>query len=260
MSLNFESIFNDYKSYVENLNNEFQNKLIVHVHIPKTAGTSFLSLVRKYYSEDDINVIGWEDIHNNFDKYLLEWDKGKECKFLTGHFRNYDFSKFDKRNVDYRVITFLRNPIDRLISEYRYMCTEAHPIHKEFLQEHPTFESFALSDMVIPNSLSTILVGHFNSVYDVIDRMQERYLFVGLSEYYHLYAKVLFDGLSIPYQIEERKNITKSTDKNKFDIEYRLYQKLTNIHSIDMQLYEYLQSNTPQLINNYIEYGLNTNS
>lgn len=258
MHINFETALTDFPKYIESFKSEFFNNKIIHVHIPKTAGTSFLSIVRSLYDKERIKTIDWKDIHANFDKFLIEWDTGKEYDFITGHFRHYDFSKLDLRNVPYKVITFLRHPIERLISEYRYMCTEVHPWHEKFKKDHPNFESFVMSDMVIPNSLSKILVGEFKTVYEVLEKMKEKYLFIGLSEYYHFYSNLLYEGIGMKYIPGERKNVTKSNPSNKIEIEYSLYQKLNNIHQIDIQLYDYFYRSTSKIVNDYIKYKATT--
>ncbi|OED35520.1 hypothetical protein AB833_30355 [Chromatiales bacterium (ex Bugula neritina AB1)] len=103
---------------------------IIYLHIPKTAGTSFRISAEHYfgpwnvlndYGENSPNTS--EDILNAFysnnDIELLK-SKGIEKKFLTGHF---SLGKYREVFPQSPVVTFFREPVDRVISEYVHFST-----------------------------------------------------------------------------------------------------------------------------------------
>ncbi len=103
---------------------------IIYLHIPKTAGTSFRISAEHYfgpwnvlndYGENSPNTS--EDILNAFysnnDVALLK-SKGIEKKFLTGHF---SLGKYREVFPQSPVVTFFRDPVDRVISEYVHFST-----------------------------------------------------------------------------------------------------------------------------------------
>lgn len=98
---------------------------IIYLHIPKTAGTSFRKSAEQYFGPDQVlNDYGEksantsEDIKSAFytsnDVARLR-KTGVEYKFLTGHFT---LAKYREIFPESPVVTFFRNPVDRVVSEY----------------------------------------------------------------------------------------------------------------------------------------------
>lgn len=119
-------------------------KPLLFVHIPKTAGTSLKLAARNYfgresswfdYGKDDPNtspqVNKW--FYQNHDLY--EFGKVMElegCKFLGGH---YHLTKYARLFEAERVVSFVRDPVSQLVSHYRH--------HKEKLGYKEDFEAFS---------------------------------------------------------------------------------------------------------------------
>lgn len=98
---------------------------VIYLHIPKTAGTSFRISAEHYfgpwnvlndYGEKSPNTS--EDILSSFycnkDLEALN-DKGLQKRFLTGHF---SLGKYREVFPESPIVTFFRNPVDRVISEF----------------------------------------------------------------------------------------------------------------------------------------------
>ena len=98
---------------------------VIYLHIPKTAGTSFRISAEHYfgpwnvlndYGEKSPNTS--EDIISSFySKKDLDTlsDKGLQKRFLTGHF---SLEKYQEVFPESPIVTFFRNPVDRVISEF----------------------------------------------------------------------------------------------------------------------------------------------
>jgi hypothetical protein len=100
-----------------------KNKIeLVSLHIPKTAGTSFRNTLKTVYGDDAVRRV---DITRKFlkveEKAFFEKRLSPRVKVIHGHFRYTDvFAKFElAKSVP--VITWLRNPVDRVISNYYYL-------------------------------------------------------------------------------------------------------------------------------------------
>lgn len=103
---------------------------IIYLHIPKTAGTSFRISAEHYfgpwnvlsdYGEKSPNTS--EDILTAFyskNDFELLRNKGMQKKFLTGHF---SLGKYKEIFPQSPMITFFRDPVDRVISEYVHFST-----------------------------------------------------------------------------------------------------------------------------------------
>jgi len=83
------------------------------LHIQKTAGTSVVKSVSENYGHDLIS---------HLDYWTLSSDDIQRVGFISGHF-GYDYARqFMKDRYSF---TFLRNPVERVLSFYHYACKEA---------------------------------------------------------------------------------------------------------------------------------------
>ena len=103
-------------------------KPAVFVHIQKTAGTAIVNLARSAYGNH--HVISHGDFFEELDHFpLADYEyfqkeqvqrKISDILFISGHF-GYDFAKQFIR--DRYSFTFLRNPVERVLSFYFYCKT-----------------------------------------------------------------------------------------------------------------------------------------
>ena len=99
-----------------------KNIRLVSIHIPKTAGTSFRHTLVKEYGADKVCRLDIDPnkVHSE-QRYFLENILTNDIQVLHGHMpydcliKNFNISQ----NIP--VITWLRNPVDRVISNYMYL-------------------------------------------------------------------------------------------------------------------------------------------
>ena len=155
---------------------------LLSLHIPKTAGTSFRNILKTVYGRKsvirfDINECSGITVNGKtFNKNKLSHN----IKVAHGHF---EFATvFSYLNIDNEVpvITWLRDPVERVISNYFYLKTILTGLFKEdkelMIVGHRMFRSlteFAAAD-INRNRMSEFL--HGASLKD--------FLFVGLVEYF----------------------------------------------------------------------------
>ncbi len=93
------------------------------MHIPKTAGMSLQHLARRRHK-----ATGSLELIYTLDKELNGFEDRPELQTVMGHFR-HGIHKYSKRPARY--FTYLRNPVDHVISHYQY--TKDFPDKFEFL-------------------------------------------------------------------------------------------------------------------------------
>ena len=96
------------------------NKLVVFVHIPKTAGSTLRAIMRWQYKPEQIFHINWDfDRNAPFTEFInLPEQKRKETRIVYGHIP-FGLHEVVQREVDY--FTMLRDPIERSISHYYHI-------------------------------------------------------------------------------------------------------------------------------------------
>lgn len=91
---------------------------LVFVHIPKTAGSSFVSYLSGFYNYSQILPVDLKETSPfHWSRYEVE-----RASFFKGHFYYRDVKEVVS---DAHYITFLRDPVDRVVSEYWHLRTDS---------------------------------------------------------------------------------------------------------------------------------------
>ncbi len=110
---------------------------VVHIHVPKTAGTSLNEILRRDHDQDAVLQIA---IHQ-MDQLLSKDQKARrQVKVLMGHLQ-YGAARHLPQNSVYLAV--LREPGPRIFSFYRFiMRSVTHPMHQEMKAAETTFGGF----------------------------------------------------------------------------------------------------------------------
>jgi hypothetical protein len=161
--------------------------MIISVHLPKTAGTSFAAALERHYgvalrrdyTDLPINTppcarnrAAVRDCLANADNDFA----GVAC--IHGHFLPLKYLLLASSRPDVSFVTWLRDPIDRAVSHYwfwrnTYDPERASPLHRRMMQEDWSLERFCLGTEV-RDLYSQFLFGF----------PLENFSFVGITEFY----------------------------------------------------------------------------
>jgi hypothetical protein len=101
---------------------------LISIHIPKTAGTSLLKTFRSEYSHLEVvrlDLCRKQSVLVN----MVDVKKAYLSKFpkvVHGHFKINELHEFISLPKNIKIITWLRDPVERVISNYFYLSKRLH--------------------------------------------------------------------------------------------------------------------------------------
>jgi hypothetical protein len=217
-------------------------------HLPKTAGSSLVaSLVAHRAPYYNIRVKNYATSNAGFREQ--EWEAVREfadiqrsappdarCRSFSGHMRrpHIDFIRDELPGT--RCFTLLREPVARVISDYRYCLTPTHPAHEQFAAQFPTILDFVRHPMG-QNGMSKRLAVKWDTVEAVLDAVLHGYEFIGIMELYDVSLSMIFRLMGLTHIPTRRVNETISTDRNAIELSDAEREEILARNALDDALY-----------------------
>lgn len=96
------------------------DEILVFVHVPKAAGSTLRAILDQQYSEQAVYRCDMHLYPSAFDDFRnMPAEQAANIRCLIGHLP-YGVHEYLPRSARY--VTLLRNPIDRFLSKYKYLC------------------------------------------------------------------------------------------------------------------------------------------
>lgn len=217
------------------------HKTIISVHIPKTAGTSLLAEIKhgavgKYLLDyhDRPATTGWRDRLRRGVNYLKARRDGsmllRNYDIIHGHFH---VGKYAFLYPDADFITFMRDPVERVISCFYYF--------KYVASRNPaTVKRNPNITLVANNQLDLIEFARLDMMKDIYSRYiggwpLEKFKFIGITEQFRESIMILnkIFGINLAERHERPGN------NEKYENEYRPYlRELRAANHENMRIYE----------------------
>jgi len=250
------------KKYYSRCTSSSPNKYLF-IHIPKTAGSLINGLIEQLFLPEECLLFLFNDGFYDRYKRHLEANQPKQFKFFAGHL-SYDLSHLV--DADYK-ITFLRNPVDRVLSNYffwRKIYINCNPTIEDFngnpcplIDYDLSWEEDLLRHLAAPaiNSLDFINLQTWQLAFNIYNRpheigsdrevlsMAKQHLddfnFVGIYERLNSDLGRLFkeQGWQLPEQLE-RKNATVER-KQISEVDSHIIDVIRSKNALDIELYDY---------------------
>lgn len=204
---------------------------VVSVHFPKAAGSSlhvqFVKLLGGRLALDYMHDFTHDPL-TSAGRETAEFPKGK--RIVHGHFRA---QRFASANAYW--MTFLRHPVDNLISIYFYwraLPEPGHTLHARFLRERPSIVEFATYPG-ITSLMSETYFGGFD---------MSRFDFIGFYENRDVDIPRLAKDLGLPLAADVHENRTKgSIERIELEADVSARRRLTDLLAADVDFYERLR-------------------
>jgi hypothetical protein len=222
--------------------------LWMFLHIPKTAGSSFgaeLAKARAPYRNIHINYLDKDiparkQMDSSIQSFIQELS-GKAFRSCSGHFNISQANQIAESFPSTRLMTFLRNPVKRLISDYRYARTPAHPPHLEFIARFPTLEAY-VDAPESQNKMFKLLIAKSNAgISEATEYLDQRYSFIGVVEMYPMSFNVisrLFGQNEMP-SVHKRR--TEATQDNIVEVTAPLQRRIQETNWKDAAIYSHVR-------------------
>ena len=212
--------------------------VLVHLHIPKTAGVALVSHIRKHLTTHGIN-------HNRLDSAIDEFAsmQGDPPEFVTGHIRLEHYFRFKHRLAPKEAIILgvLRDPIDRLISHYNYCSSPHHPWALQFVEQHLSFAAYVRSDRWHNNMARTLFGDEVRSLEDVERALMQRsYALCSMQRVAEVVAQVLDLDRGNRGRLMARKNVLETCYQKvrRADIDAQTMNLVRERNALDFALYD----------------------
>ena len=230
---------------------------LIFFHLPKTGGTTMHAILRRQYRSDTIFRTNpeehWESLRVFRD---LPDDTKSKYRLITGHMR-FGIHE-DIKNPSF-YITFLRDPIQRIISYYYYILSyRNHYLHQEIKSKNMTLIDVLESGIAreFENSQTRRIAGYVRTPYGcppddmfdlAIDHIEKHFPVVGLTERFDesLILMSNFCHWKLPYYTKLNRGKIKPA---KQAISDETLDTVKKFNELDIQLYEYASQRLQQQI------------
>ena len=200
---------------------------IYFLHIPKTAGQSLSATLDDLFDHDQICP------HQNPSDFLRSGlDSFDKYNLIRGHTPFNWVINSSKVNIDtYFSLTFLRDPLERVLSAQRHW-----KIDPTVSIDPPLWIENAMTKMLsgLTTDQSHTLADHVASAKDTIDRLN----FIGITEMYDQSLSLLASRLSFPVEYLQPRVINKGNNKLS-KLSSNAIDLLKENNAADFEVYEY---------------------
>lgn len=228
-------------------------------HIPKTAGTSLIDLLQErlspyhniiprtyHVTPPDFRALRMQAVQEFID-LQISLPAAERFRSFSGHLFRNNLDRIREAIPDVRVLTFLRDPAARAISDYRYCLTPAHPTQIDFAAKYPTMRDY-IADPRNQDVMTKMLAPHYPAIYGngvpltpaaVFDVVFPYFEFIGTQERYEESVEISMAMMGVNgVSRSKRVNVTPETLSNQVNVDDALVEQIRAANALDVALYE----------------------
>ena len=222
--------------------------LWLFVHVPKTAGSSMeteMAAILKPFANIEIDYTdSSRPYHVLLDEAVQRFaatHNATPYRFASGHIVGRHVDMIRAAIPDVRAVSMLRNPVARIISDYRYQCSSMNTARESFIKTTPDFAAYIARKHVHNKTATALVPKPLVDAKDndaVIDAAMKNYTFIGLQEMYPLALRTVTTLMGSPRSPEQRIRVNTETE-NQVELTPALEAELKALNSVDVALYQH---------------------
>lgn len=219
---------------------------IVFIHIPKTAGTSFRRLLDKQYPGHKLLPL-YEPYPYTPEVLARLKRQAQQATACIGH---VPFGIDRQLGIDARYVTFLRDPVERVVSYYRHNQRHANARFHQQIKEGMTLADLVRSgiDAECHNNMTRMISGIGDNrrltdravLEQAIDNIERRFLFIGLTEQFDQSVDLLGSRLGWRRQGLVKPALNRAPDQKRFPLDEQTRALVLEYNDLDLALYRYV--------------------
>lgn len=197
-------------------------KSLIFLHLPKTGGITLISIIRqncdlsRYFNVHcrTHKYAGMSNVSADFfkksvDHFLARRSQHPPVKTLTGH-QMFGLHRYLPQPCAY--ITLLREPVDRLVSQYYFIRESAdHWLHQRVVGEKMSLYDFAISGIPeLSNDMTRLVSGEETPDLEKAKRhLKDRFVVCGITERFNESVALMATRLGWQHTTYKKLNVTR---------------------------------------------------
>ena len=222
--------------------------LWMFVHVPKTAGSSMQTEMTAIHAPNANIEIDYTETTKTykvlFDEAVarfIEQHRQTPFKFATGHVQARHTELIRKSIPEVRVFSMLRNPIARIISDYRYQRSTMNLARDAFIANTPDFATYVARPFVHNKTAIALVPRPIVDAGDgpaAVDYVMKNYAFIGLQEMYPLCLRALTTLMGQPRSAEAKVRVNAPSEDNQVVLTADEEAELRRLNAMDVALFQ----------------------
>jgi len=220
--------------------------LWLFVHVPKTAGSSLHADISGFLKPSTHIVVHGKSRRISrevlFDAAVQEFLQGHAAqpfRFVSGHLWASNTQTLRDAVPGLRCFTMLRDPLARIISDYRYQRSELNPVHADFIAKNPDFDTFVARPHVHNRTARALLPTALIEAGDIdaaVRFVMNRFDFVGVQERYALSVQALTESMGHQRQPRAQVRVNKETPESRLALTPAQEAQFRRLNTLDYGL------------------------
>lgn len=240
----FRTLFDaGYAAYLEE-NGDNVADLWFFLHIPKTAGSSFRAEIADLLVPN-ANVHAYDGSSDDFatrrSRAIQSFaDAATTFRFASGHVPNMLMAPIIEAGRRPKILTMLRDPVARVISDFRYQSSPQHPDWAAFRERCPTIDEYLAVEGERDKMMGFLAPSAEATVADTVNHVLDQFTFVGAMETYRESFAMMMDILDVDRAPSTFLRKTVAEQAPSVAITAELDARIRSLNARDVALYDTL--------------------